>query len=131
MTLVQFLIVGLAILVLFRTILGFKKKKITPKLFIFWLAIWIVVIIVAILPQITDPLSKMLGVGRGVDVAIYFSILFIFFFIYKIMARLEKIEYEITKIVRHLSLNEPKQKGILESHQRVSFKAENNIEKLD
>ena len=110
MMLVQFFIIGLSILVLFRTILGFKKKKITPKLFIFWLAIWIVVIIVAILPQITNPLSRMLGVGRGVDVAIYFSILFIFFFLYRITARLEKIEYEITQIVRHLALKNFKEK---------------------
>jgi len=106
MTLVQFLIVGLSILVLFRTVLGFKRKKVTPKLFIFWMLIWTVVIIVAVLPQITDPLSKMLGVGRGADVAIYFAIFLIFFLVYKIMVRLEKIEHEITKIIRHLSLKD-------------------------
>lgn len=110
MTIVQFLIIGLAVLVLFRTGLGFKRKRITRKLFIFWQSLWIIVIIVAVLPQVTDPLSKILGVGRGVDVATYFSILLIFFLIYKIMARLEKIELEITKLVRHLSLKDPKEK---------------------
>jgi len=110
MTLVQFLIVGLAILVLFRTILRFQKKKITPKLFIFWVIIWLIVITVAALPSITDPLSKILGVGRGADVAFYFAIFLIFFLLYKIMVRLEKIENEITKIVRHLSLKNFKEK---------------------
>ena len=110
MTIVQFLIIGLAILVLFRTLLGFKRKKITWKLFIFWQVMWTIVIVVAVLPQVTDPLSKILGIGRGVDVAVYFSVLLIFFLIYKTMARLEKIESEITKLVRHLSLKDPKQK---------------------
>ncbi len=110
MTIVQFLIIGLAVLVLFRTVLGFKKKRITRRLFIFWLALWIIIIVVAVLPQVTDPLSRILGVGRGVDVATYFSILLIFFLVYKIMTRLEKIENEITQIVRHLSLKNPKEK---------------------
>jgi small membrane protein len=104
MTLIQFLIISLAFLVLFRTAVNFKKNKITFKLFIFWLAIWGAVIIVAFLPQITNPLSRILGVGRGVDVAIYFAIVLIFFLLYKIMARLEKIDNEITKIVRERAL---------------------------
>lgn len=110
MTLVQFLIIALSILVLYRTILGFKRKRVTPKTFIFWLGLWIAVIILAILPQITDFLSEILGVGRGVDVAVYFSILLIFFLLYKIIVRLEKIEHEITEIVRQIALKKFKEK---------------------
>ena len=110
MTLVQLLIIGLAVLLLFRTIAGFKKKKTSLGTFIFWLGLWLAIIASAILPQITDFLSEILGVGRGVDVAIYFSIILLFFLVYKIMVRLERIEYEITEIVRHLALKEPKDK---------------------
>ena len=108
MTIVQFLIVGLAALVLFRAILSFKKKRVTLKTFIFWMTLWIVVIIIAILPQITTLLSKILGIGRGVDVAVYFSIILLFFLIYKIMVRLEKIEHEITQLVSREALKNNK-----------------------
>jgi len=110
MMLVQFLIIAFAVLVIFRTILNFKKKRVVPKTFIFWMGLWVIVIIATVLPQSTSILSKILGVGRGVDVAVYFSILLIFFLLYKIMVRLEKIEHEITQIVRHLALKDSEKK---------------------
>jgi hypothetical protein len=104
MHLVQFLFIVLAALFFYRAIANLKKKKITLKGFIFWACLWAIMIIVAISPGTTNFLSKILGIGRGVDVAVYFSILLIFFLIYKIGIRLEKIEHEITKIVRQDAL---------------------------
>jgi len=100
MHLVQFLFIALAILFFLRTVANLKRKKITLKGFMFWAGLWMMIIIVAVLPGTTNFFSKILGIGRGVDVAVYFSILLIFFLIYKIGIRLEKIEHEITKIVR-------------------------------
>ena len=110
MTLIQFLAVGLVILILIKTIADFKKNKITLAYFLFWMGLWLVILIVAVLPQITGFFAKLLGVGRGVDVAIYFAIIFIFFILFEIITRLEKIKQEITEIVRHLALKNPKKK---------------------
>jgi hypothetical protein len=110
MMLVQFLAIGLVVLIIIKTTSDFKKKKITLKVFIFWILIWIAIMMVAGMPQITIPLSKILGVGRGIDVEVYFSILFIFFILFKIFSKMEKIEREITKITQYLSLKEPKEK---------------------
>ena len=105
MTLVQFLFIFLAIIFLLKTIVNFKRKKVRQKTFVFWAILWVVVIFFAILPQTTNFFSKILGIGRGVDVAVYFSIILLFFLVYKIGVRLEKIEHEITEIVRKEALN--------------------------
>ena len=110
MTLVQFIIVGLAALIIFKTILNFKEKKVTFKLFIFWTALWIIIMVAAVLPKITTFFSEILGIGRGVDVAVYFSIILIFFLLYRIIIHLEKIDQEITQIIRHLALKNSKKK---------------------
>lgn len=105
MILVQFLIIALAIFALLRNAVSFKENKISFKIFLFWLILWSALIILAFLPDITVIFSKALGVGRGTDVAVYFSIILIFFLLYRTIIRLEKIEYEITQIVRENAFN--------------------------
>jgi len=104
MTLIQFLVVGLTLLLFSKTFSDFKKKKITPRIFIFWEGIWLAMAIIAILPQVTTPLAKISGLERGIDIVVYFSIVFIFFILFKIIAALGEINYKITQIVRHLAL---------------------------
>jgi len=110
MTLVQILIIGFAILVLIKTTSDFKKKRIALRPFLFWIVLWLIIITVAMLPWVTGPLAKILGVGRGTDIAVYVSILLIFLTIFKVFSELEKIKREITEIVQHLSLKNPRKK---------------------
>ena len=104
MTLVQILFIVLAVIFLFKTIVNFKNNKVRQKTFLFWTVLWIAVIVLAVIPQTTNFFSKILGIGRGVDVAVYFSIILLFFLVYKIGIRLEKIEHEITELVRRETL---------------------------
>ena len=103
MTLVQFLIAGLIILFLIKTVSDFKKKRISRSSFIFWFCLWLIILIVAFIPQVTNFLAGLIGVKRGTDVATYFSILIIFFILFKIISRLERINQEITEIIRHIT----------------------------
>ena len=111
MTLIQFSIVFLAIPMMVKTVLDFRKNKVTLPIFLFWTILWLAIIIVAVLPQVTGLLDKLLsGENRGLDAIVYFSIFFIFYIIFKIIAKLERIEREITEIIRHLALKNPKKK---------------------
>jgi len=111
MTLIQFSAVGLAVLILIKTAIDFKKNKVALPSFLFWTILWLVIIVVAILPQVTGILDRLLlGKDRGLDAIIYFSILFIFFIIFKIIVRLKKLEQGITEIIRHLALKNPREK---------------------
>jgi len=110
MVLLQFLIIILIIIILVKTADNFRKNKISLPTFLFWLALWLIILVVAFFPQLTGFLAELLGVRRGVDVIIYLSIISIFFILFRIIIRLEKIKQEITEIVRHLSLKEPRKK---------------------
>ena len=111
MTIIQFFILGLAVLMAVKTVSDLIKNKITLLIFLLWTAVWLSIIAVAVLPQVTGFLDKLLsGKGRSLDALTYFSIIFIFFAVFKIIAKLEKIEREITEIVRHLALKNPKKK---------------------
>lgn len=111
MTSVQILVTSLAILILIKALVDFRRDKIKLPLFLFWLTLWLVMLVVAVFPQVIKFLEKtLLGVGRGIDAVVYFSIILIFFILFRIIARLEKIKQEITEIVRHLTINKDKEK---------------------
>ena len=66
MTIIQFSIVFLAILMMVKTVLDFRKNKVTLPIFLFWMILWLAIIIVAVLPQVTGLLDKLLsGENRG------------------------------------------------------------------
>lgn len=106
MNLIQILIAVFAILIIVKTFRDFKKKIINRTFLLFWSVLWLVILVVAAHPQITELIAVYIGVSRGTDVAVYFSILFIFLAIFKIVNKLEKIESNITKIVRSISLKD-------------------------
>jgi hypothetical protein len=109
--LIQFLIVAIALFIIIRIILGFKKGSISRKNLIFWVGLWLIISVIVLLPQTTNFFAKILGVGRGTDVAIYLSIVFIFYLLFKLGLRLEKIEREITKIVREIAVKSKENKN--------------------
>ncbi|ADG12929.1 Protein of unknown function DUF2304 [Methanocaldococcus infernus ME] len=108
-------IVGLIIILfaLTRVIKQIKKKSMELEEGIFWLFVWLLALLIVIFPNFMSYLATVLGVGRGVDVIIYLSIILLFYLVYRIYARLEKLEREITKIVREIAIRdryEPKKR---------------------
>ncbi|MBI2041598.1 MAG: DUF2304 family protein [Candidatus Nealsonbacteria bacterium] len=106
MVFIQFLIIALSAFVISRIILSFRRNKIGLKGLLFWLLIWSTILTVVLLPKTTGLLAKILGVGRGSDAAVYLSLVLIFYFIFRIFVRLEKIESDITAIVRGIALKD-------------------------
>lgn len=110
MLLIQIIIILFILFAILGVISKFRKREINIKGLIFWLVIWTGAGIVILLPNVTSYLASILGVGRGVDVIIYLSIVVIFYLIFRIGIKLEFIEHEITKIVRHLTIRETEKK---------------------
>lgn len=83
----------------------FKDKTIVLKS-AFWIFFWIVALIFIWLPGgILNHLGAFFGVGRGVDVLIYLSIIILFYIISGLNRKIEKLEIEITKLVREIAKN--------------------------
>lgn len=106
MLLIQIIILIFIVFMLIKVVSRFKEGILTVKESIIWSIFWIMAAIVIARPSTTAILAKTLGIGRGVDVIIYLSIVLIFYLLFKIKVRTEKIEQEITKIVREQALKE-------------------------
>ena len=102
----QILFVGFAIFALSCVVHRFKEGGLSLGGLIVWSLVWIGSAVLILLPGTTWLLARLIGVGRGVDAVIYLSIIAIFYGLFRMYAKLEFIEHEITGIVRELALRE-------------------------
>jgi hypothetical protein len=97
--------------VLSRIVWRFLKKEIHRGELIIWLIFWLLVALAVLLPQTTDLLAQKVGVSRGADLLVYISVLVLFYLVFRMLVKLEKIDSQITKIVREVALREDKDKN--------------------
>lgn len=108
MMVIQIILVVFFLFVLFKVFDRFRSGDLKGKEAIGWLVFWILAGAVVVNPNSTLFLAKILGVGRGVDAIIYLAMALLFFLVFKIFVRLEKIEHQITKLVRQDTLSQTK-----------------------
>lgn len=101
---IQVVIVAIALIALGGAIRRFSRRDISLRRLLAWAVLWIAAAVVVLVPQTSERLAAALGVGRGVDVVIYLSIALLFYLQYRLFARLDRIERDITKIVRESAL---------------------------
>jgi len=97
---IQVVLIIFILFVISRIAMRFKAGDMTGREFIIWMIFWLSVAVATILPQKTDLIAQKVGVERGADLLVYLSIVVLFFIVFKILVKLEKIDKDITKIVR-------------------------------
>jgi small membrane protein len=105
----QIVVTIFIVFILLKLFLQKQKNKISLVAFLIWLLLWFAVLIVFWLPDSTTYLATWLGIGRGADLVVYISILAIFYMIFKIFVRLNKMDEEITKVVREDAIKNVKE----------------------
>ena len=83
----------------------FRAKEVTAGPLFFWLVFWLAVGVVVWQPNLSTELANRLGVGRGSDLVLYVAVAVLFYMIFRLTVRLEKIEKNITKVVREVAIN--------------------------
>lgn len=106
MIVLKIIITLFVLLSIYKLIKQKQNNKINLLSFIFWFILWIVIAIVFYLPETTSYIANIVGIGRGVDLAVYTSIVVIFYLLFKVFIRLNKIDREITKIVREKAIKD-------------------------
>lgn len=101
---IQIILLFFIIYAVIKVALRYKDKIISLQEFILWTIFWFMVGFVVILPETTSLVASFVGVGRGVDLVIYISILILFYLVFRILVRLDKIDKDVTKIVRSIAL---------------------------
>ncbi|MFZ5365543.1 MAG: DUF2304 domain-containing protein [Patescibacteria group bacterium] len=104
MNLIQILILIFIAYVIYRLVVKLNKRLLSPSFFILWLIFWLIVGLIVVLPQTTQLIAEWLGVGRGVDAVMYISVIVLFYMIFRIFARIEKIEKDITHLVKEIAI---------------------------
>lgn len=101
---IQILVTIFSVLVIGKALAKFQKKEVHGKTVLAWSLFWIVVIFFIWQPNLTDYLAAFLQVTRGADAVFYLSIIVIFYLLFRMFTRLERIESDITTLVREIAL---------------------------
>lgn len=100
-------IIALIIILFFILRLFWQKQKnlISKNEFIFWVLFWLLSMgLVFSLKKIDQFVANLGFSSSGINVLFYLSIVFLFYIIFRLRLRMEKIERNITKIVREIAL---------------------------
>ena len=77
----------------------------------FWFIIWILVLVALYIPErFIQDVSQAFGIQRGMDFLIYISIIFLFYMVFRIYAKMDRIEQNLTQIVRNDAINKEDKK---------------------
>lgn len=101
---IQILITLFSILVIAKAIGKFQKKEVHGKTILLWSFFWLVVIFLIWQPNLTDYLAAFLQVTRGADAVFYLSLIAIFYFLFRMVTKIERIDTDITTVVREIAL---------------------------
>lgn len=93
-----------AIVALLRVWARFKKSAITFSEGLFWSLLWLTVAFLGVFPEVVHPLALKLDVDTGTDLVFFGAILLLFWLSFRILVRIERIERNITKLVREIAL---------------------------
>ena len=101
---IQVVGIVIALFSLLMVLIRFRKKQISLREFSLWGVFWIILGVFILYPWLMSRLATLVGVGRGVDVIVYLGLILLFYLVFKINVRMERIEQDITKIVKEEAL---------------------------
>jgi small membrane protein len=112
MKLIQVLFLPFVLFALVKMIYTYKQGGMQHVKFLFWSLVWIGTALIITFPDSTSLLAHQLGIGRGADLIMYVALMLAFYLIFRIQLTLDRLEQEITEIVRSMALErqtEPKE----------------------
>jgi len=105
---IQYVATAIIAIIIIQQIVKFVKDRPTFfKTFVMTI-FWSMVLLLIWFPGIMGWLGEITGVGRGVDVLIYLSIIFLFYYVLRQNSKIDKLEKDITKLVREIAKSNAK-----------------------
>ncbi len=109
---ILFLFWFVIIFLLFKLTRQYHRGEINTQEFFAWFLFWIFAGVASFFVRALDPLAKYFGVSRAIDLGVYIAVAILFYVVYRILLRLERIEKNITLLVRNRALkNESDEKS--------------------
>lgn len=86
----------------------FRRGRIGFRQLLGWSLLWAAAAAVVLRPETASEAARRLGVGRGADVVVYLSIAALLYLQFRLFARLDDQERQITRLTRELALKDLK-----------------------
>lgn len=100
---VQLLLLAFALFALSR-VRKYKQRGMRKVYLLAWTLVWVGAVIFVLLPESTSLIARVVGIGRGADLITYVGLLGVFYLIWRIHLTLDRLDHEITQIVREMAL---------------------------
>lgn len=109
-SIIRWILIGLALFMMIDRFIRFYRKELGQTFFKLFstLFIWSVILIISLFPDFAYFISEKLGMGKSLNTLIFFGFVVVFMILFKILSILEKIEKEISKIIRELAIKNEK-----------------------
>jgi hypothetical protein len=107
---IQFLLLAILIAALLLTWRRARQDALSRRAAILWSFLWIAGAVVVMLPDVANLFANLVGVGRGADAILYLSVLLIVYLMFRVFLRLDRMERDLTKLVRRIALDELREK---------------------
>ncbi len=102
--LIKYILIVVILLIMWRITRQFRRGGLNVREYLFWLVWWLGGVIVILRPETATLVANLVGVGRGTDFVVYISVILLFYLVFRILVRQERMEGEITKVVRELAI---------------------------
>jgi hypothetical protein len=101
----QWLVPLIAIFFMYRIIVQFRNNKRLLLGTIIWTGFWIIITILAVLPDLVSfSIAETLGFKSHINAVIFVALGFLFIMTYYQSTTLEKLEKQITELIRKIAL---------------------------
>jgi len=103
----QWLAPIIGIFFIYRTIVQYVRRKRTLVAAIVWILFWISITLMAIIPNpVSMKIASILGFRSNVTAVIFVSIALLFLFVFYLSSTIEKLEHQMTDLVRKIAIEE-------------------------
>ncbi len=100
---------------IYRTIVQYTRRKRTLVAAIVWILFWISITMMAIIPNpVSMKIASLLGFRSNVTAVIFVSIALLFLFVFYLSSTIEKLEHQMTDLVRKIAIDEKRKNDELE-----------------
>lgn len=106
LSVIQIVLILFAVFALTKTVQRFRAHEMNLAQLLPWLIFWTGVVVIVLRPDTTSRLADILGVGRGADVIVYLALALMFYLQFRLFAKIEETERQITKLVRKEALQD-------------------------
>jgi len=102
----QYIAIAIIFFFIFRLVSQKRKNQLETNEFLFWFIFWLLAGVTIINLRYIDELVARFGFSSsGINVLLYVAVIILFYLVFRIRLRQEKVEREITKIVKNIAIN--------------------------